>query len=259
MKKLKLNVLKPLALSVWKETKKHAPAVLTGIGIGGMVTTTIMAVNATPKAIMLINERECEEKIEKLPKIEAVKTVWKCYLPAAVTGALSIACLVGATNVSARRNAALATAYSISESALKDYQAKALEVVGEKKEQAIRDAVAKDQIEKNPVSTTKEDIFTEKGGTLCYDSLSGRYFKSDIDAIRKAENNINRQMMNDNYVYLNEFYDELRLPHIDVGDMLGWHIDKGYIDLAFSSQLADDGTPCLVIEYRLPPTYNIGY
>ena len=251
MKKLSLNALKPLASTVWKGAKKHAPAVLTGIGI----TTTIMAVNATPKALMLINERECEEKVEKLSKVEVVKTTWKCYIPAAITGALSVACLIGSNNVSSRRNAALATAYGLAESTLRDYQTKAIEVVGEKKEQAIRDAVAKEKVEKNPV-TTKEIVFTEKGQTLCYDSLSGRYFKSDIDSIRKAENNINRQMMNDNYVYLNEFYDELGLPHIDIGDMLGWHIDKGYIDLSFSSQLADDGTPCLVIEHRVPPTYN---
>ena len=31
----------------------------------------------------------------------------------------------------------------------------------------------------------KEVIITSKGDTLCYDSVSGRYFKSDIGTIKK--------------------------------------------------------------------------
>lgn len=41
-----------------------------------------------------------------------------------------------------------------------------------------------------------------------------------------------------------------------MGDMLGWNIDKGYIDLAFSSQLDANGTPCLVIDYQVAPVYD---
>ena len=49
------------------------------------------------------------------------------------------------------------------------------------------------------------------------------------------------------YVTLNDFYYELGLDGTKMGNMLGWNIDKGYIDLAFSSQLDANGTPCLVI------------
>lgn len=38
--------------------KKHSPEILTGIGIAGMITTTVMAVRATPKALILIEEKE---------------------------------------------------------------------------------------------------------------------------------------------------------------------------------------------------------
>ena len=45
-----------------------------------------------------------------------------------------------------------------------------------------------------------------------------------------------------------------------MGEDLGWNIDDGYIDLSFSSQLAEDGTPCLVINYQLSPVMTIrGY
>ena len=81
-----------------------------------------------------------------------------------VTGVCSAACIIGASSISARRNAALVTAYTISETALKEYRDKAVEVVGVKKEQAIRDAVAKDKLEKANVKE-REFISTGRGET----------------------------------------------------------------------------------------------
>jgi len=236
---------------------KHSPEILTGIGIAGMISSTVLAVKATPKALKLIEEEKEAVYLEgeKMPPIEVVKVCWKCYIPAAVTGVASIACLIGASSVSARRTAALAAAYQISETALSEYREKVIETIGEKKEQTVREKVDKERIEKNPVSRN-DVIVTEKGNTLCYDSLSGRYFRSDIDKIKKAENILNKKMLSDMYVSLNEFYDELNLDHTDIGDELGWNIDKGLIDLYFSSQIADDGTPCIVVNYSIAPKYN---
>lgn len=242
-------------LSLKTAIKKHSPEILTGIGIAGMITTTVMAVRATPKALILIEERKEEIGAEKLEAMDMIKTAWACYIPAAITGTLSVACLIGASSVNARRNAALATAYTLSESALKDYQGKVIEMFGDKKNEAVKDAVAKDKVEKNPV-ITREVIITEKGNTLCYDAISGRYFKSDIEKIKKAECELNRQMLDDMYVSLNDFYYEIGLDSVKLGDELGWNVDSGYIDLSFSSQLASDGTPCLVIDYSVAPRYD---
>lgn len=250
----KSNISKVLS-SVRTSMAKHSPEILTGIGIAGMITTTVMAVRATPKALILIEERKEEIGAEKLETVDTVKTTWFCYIPAAITGTLSIVCLIGASSVNARRNAALATAYTLSESALKDYQGKVVEMFGEKKHETVKDAIAKDKIEKNPIAT-QEVIITEKGNTLCYDVLSGRYFKGDIDKIKKAENELNRQMRDEMYISLNDFYYEIGLENIKLGDELGWNINEGYIDLSFSSQLASDGTPCLVIDYSVAPRYD---
>lgn len=252
---------------------KHSPEILTGIGIAGMVTTTVLAVRATPKALILIEEEKRRQnyellenamhshvetcaRVEALKPVEVIKVTWKCYLPAAVIGVVSAGCLIGASSVNARRNAALATAYALSETALKDYQEKVVETIGEKKEQAVRDEVAKEQIERDPVSN-KEIIVTDKGETLCYDVISGRYFKTDIDKVKRAANELSRQMLDEMYVSLNEFYYEIGLNPIKLGDDLGWNIDNGVIDLHFSAQLADDGrTPCLVLDYHVAPRYD---
>lgn len=233
---------------------KHSPEILTGIGIAGMITTTVLAVKVTPKALRILDDAEYD-KGERLTKQEKVKACWKCYAPAIVIGTTSIACLIGASSVNLRRNTALATAYKLSETALTEYADKTFEVVGEKKEKLIRDKVAEDRIKKDPVSKN-EVLITDKGNTLCYDTISGRYFKSDIDKIKKAENELNKRMLSETYLSLNEFYDELGLAHTRLGDDLGWNIDDGLIDLDFSSQIAEDGTPCLVVDYHITPRYD---
>ena len=248
--------LKRTIKSVERVLTKYSPGILTGIGIAGMIGATFMAVKATPKALYLIETKKEEAEAEELTSIETIKTCWKCYIPAALTTVVSASCLIGASTVSAKRNAALATAYSISEAALREYQEKVVEVIGEKKEKTVRDAVAKDQIERDPVTKSEVVIIDSNSNTLCYEPLSGRYFKSTIDKIKKAEIKLDRQMIQEMYVSLNDFYWEIGLDGTDLGDKMGWNLSKGYMDLSFSSQLADDGTPCAVIVYGIPPVYD---
>lgn len=233
---------------------RHSPEILTGIGIAGMITTTVLAVKATPKALRLLGEAEVK-KGEELTKKEVVKTAWKCYVPAAVTCAASVACLIGASSVHVKRNAVLAAAYKLSETSLAEYREQVIETIGEKKEAAIRSKVHKKHIDENPVGRS-EIIITGNGESLCYDHHSGRYFKSDIEKIRRAVNVINKQMLNENYVSLNDFYDELGLAPTKLGEALGWNIDGGLIDVDFSSQLDENGKPCLAIDYRTEPKYD---
>lgn len=237
-------------------TTKHSPEILTGIGIAGMITTTVLAVKSTPKALELIEEKKKEEDVYELSPIEVVKASWKCYVPAVITGTLSVACLIGASSVHVRRTAALATAYKLSETALSEYKDKVIETIGKKKEETVKERVDKSRIEKNPV-TKNEVIITKKGSTLCYDYLSDRYFESDIDLIKKAENELNKRILHDmcGYCSLNEFYDELGLNHIGVGEDLGWNVDR-LIDIRISSQIADDGRPCIVISHENGPFYE---
>lgn len=244
--------------TVWLSAKKHSPEILTGIGIAGMIATTVLAVRATPKALRLIEDRRADilEEDEKLPPIEVAKAAWKVYVPAVLTCILSTACIIGANSVNQRRNAAIAAAYSLSESALKEYREKVIDTIGERKEQGIRDDIAKDRITENPV---REVIVSDRGSTLCYDSLSGRYFKSDIEKLRRIVNDLNRRMRDEMFISLNDFYCAIDNPDLGptkLGDLLGWNIDKGYIDLNFSSQLTTDGTPCLVLDYAVVPEYE---
>ena len=261
--------------STQQAVAKHSPEILTGIGIAGLVTTTILAVRATPKALGLIElEREGQNQkllaeaevegyencaqITQLKPLDIVKVTWKCYLPAAALGITSIVCLIGASSVNARRNAALATAYKISETAFTEYRDKVVETIGEKKEDVIREKIDKDHLDRNPV-TRNEVIITGKGGTLCFDYYSGRYFESDIDNFKKAINQLNAMMLREEYVSLNDLYDEMGLEHTGVGDILGWNANRVGRDLIqprISSHITDDDRSAIVMSCDPAPTHD---
>ena len=233
-----------------------------GMGIAGMISTTILAVKATPKAVQLLEEKKNDLEVETLPPVEVVKTTWKCYVPAAISCAASIACLIGSNSVNARRHAALATAYKLSESAFNEYRDSVVDVVGEKKEKTIRDKISEKQVNENPVTKT-EIIMTGKGKTLFFDPLSSRYFYSDLELIRRVENKLNKAIIADAFdagVTVNEFYQELGLATTATGDNLGWKIDN-MIDIYPSACIAEEGTdhegePCIVINHYNPPKYD---
>ena len=234
---------------------QHNTEILTGVGISGMIFMSVLVGEATVKAVHAVEAEKEKQQVDRLAASDIAKLVWKYYIPAVITGATSAACLVGASKINLKRNAALATAYTLSETALREYQDKVVETIGEKKEQTVRDAIAQDHIERNPVSTA-EVVVTDRGNTLCYDMWAGRYFRSDIDKIRKAVNELNRIMLSDMYISLNDFYYEIGLPPTKMGDELGWNVDRGLIDIYFSAHLSEDEEPCLAMNFRVRPDYK---
>lgn len=249
----KIDLMK-MTKSLWREVGKQSPQLLTGIGIAGMITTTVLAVKATPKALRLMDSEKVKKGRFELTPTETVKVAWKPYVPAIVTGVVSTICLVSSCSVSTRRTAAIATAYKLSETALAEFREKAVEVVGEKKVKEIKEKIVEDKMIKDPVS--KKGVIIAGGNTLCYDSISGRYFNSDIETIKKAVNEINRQMTYDMYVSLTEFYNEIGLEPTSISDEIGWNLDDGLVEMNYTSKLADDGTPCLSLEYNIAPRYD---
>lgn len=246
--------------SIGRVITKHSPEILTGLGIAGMISTTVLAVKATPKAVKILDEYK--EAVlrdhEKIKPVDAVKLTWKCYVPAVVTGTASVACLIGASKVSLKRNAALATAYSLSETALREYKDAVVETVGEKKEKVVKEKVAAKKIIENPVQSS-EVIITGDGETMCYDNLCGRYFKSDRNHIDKVVNVLNRRLRTEMYISLNDFYSEIGLPPVDVGYYIGWNIDRdsiSEIEIDYGAHLMDDDTPCMTIGFVNRPEYN---
>lgn len=246
--------VKQLMASARTAIVKHSPEILMGFGIAGMIGTTVLAVRATPKAMRCIEEATYEKEDDLTP-LEIVKATWKCYIPTAVTGVLATSCLIGSCSVSTRRHAALATAYKLSETALDEYKEQVVETIGEKKEKDIQTKVNEKQIEKAPVDQSNI-ISTGRGNTLFLDPLSQRYFRSDLEFIRRAENNLNKEILHSIYgtVNINEFYDEIGIERTETGDMMGWNTDR-MVDLNITPGAAPWGEPCFVIAHYNRPDY----
>lgn len=267
--------------SIGKFASKNSTTILTGIAVVGVPTTVIFAVGATPKALSLIDdevysryeksgtEEEFAEwlgikkgdaytwdnRITVLSKWEIFKLTWKCYIPTAATGLVTIGCIIGSNYLSNKRNALLENMYGIAVAASKEYQAKVIETLGSKKELAIRDEISKDRINANPPGTN-EIVVVGQGQVLCYDSLSGRYFRSDMETIRRSVNTMNQRLINETYISLNEFYDELGLRGTVLGEELGWDINKGYLTVDFSVHITPDtNEPCIVLNYQAYPRF----
>lgn len=247
----KLNV--PNFLKTMKtNVVKHSPEILTGVGIAGMGTAIFLAVKDTPKAIRLI-EDEKASKGEPLTKKEVVKVAWKCYIPAAATWMVSATCLIGASSVNLKRNAALATAYQISRTAISEYRDKVVETIGEEKEKIIREKIAAESTEKNRENKT---VIIGGGEFLFQEPITKQYFRSTINEIDKIVNNINKRMLLDMYVSVNELHSEFGVEHTDMGNELGWNVDKGYIEVSYGHGISDRGEPYIMLKYEPAPQYN---
>jgi len=245
--------IKRVIRSVGNTIDANSPAILTGLGVAGVISTVALAIKGTSSAVLVINEVEAV-KHEYLTQREKLELVWKFYIPTAASSALTIAAIIGSNHISTRRNAALLSLYSIADQALKEYQDKVVETIGQKKEEKIRDEIAKDKLDNNPLDG-REVIITGKGNCLFFDTLSGRYFRSDLETVRRIQNDFNELLFNDMFLPLNDLYDMLGLEDTDMGRRAGWDVQNGKLELQFSAKIATDGEPCIVLSYSVEPKY----
>lgn len=231
-------------MSVLNLAKKYAPQFLTGVSVVGVAATGYLAARATYKSYpVLVSDKARKEKFAE---------VWQDYIPAAVVGGSTMATIITANHIHLQRGAALMSAYKISEEAFDRFRSAAAEELGEQTIDKIQELVVKKELDE----TDAEVIQTSEGETLCYDMMSGRYFKSDMESIRTAVNSLNERIINDFYASLNDFYGLLDLPSIPIGEDLGWNSDK-LLQLQYTTILSKDNTPCLAIDYKVAP--QLGY
>lgn len=232
----------------------NSSVLLTGAAVAGTVTTAIFSAKGHTEAVIENANASAQGRDHAEDGKEFIKRYWRCYIPAATSGAVTISCIIGIHSVNTRRQAALISAYSVVDKAFTDYREKVVETIGERQENKVKDEVAKKNLEENPVGDN-EVFITGTGEQLCYDSFTGRYFKSDIETIRKAQNDVNAQVINDMYCSQNEFYHKIGLAPAAIGEEFGWTTDR-FMEINFSTHLSEDGRPCLSLEFIPGPIRN---
>lgn len=244
------------AKNVGRTISDNSPVILTGMAVAGSLGSVVLAAKAGMRA-----QRELDDLLEEIEAGRAdedlltfqgkLKTTWKFYIPAGLMTGATVACVIGANSVNTRRNAAIMSAYSLTDKAFQEYKEKVAEKIGEKKEQEVRDDISKDRLEANPPKENSVVVVGD-GKQLCYDGMTGRYFQSDMQTIRKAVNDINQQCINEVYASQNDFYRLLDLDPVAIGEEVGWRSDH-MLDVSYSSHITGEGVTCLAIDYLVGP------
>lgn len=235
--------------------RDNSSTILTSFGVSGALTTAYLAAKAGYQSVEIIEREKTRFRNGEIAfstpdnlftKRETVKLLWKLYIPTAVSGALTITCIVAGARLSNKKTAAAYSLLTISEKAYTEYREKVIEQLGERKEQAIRDEIAQDRVKE---TSGQGIIIVGSGGVLCFESHTGRYFNSDMETLRKAQNTINAQLISQNEANLNDFYYLIQLPHTSYSSCAGWTSDR-MMELRFSTVMSEDGRPCISFDYN---------
>lgn len=226
-----------------RSIKTNSPVILAVVGAAGVVVTAVLASKASFEAAKDLEEADPQPETT----MEKAKIIWPRYIPAGVSGTVTVVSIIGSNRIGNKKTAAAMTAYSLAERAFGEYREKVAEQFGERKEQNVRDEIAKDVIKNYPPS--KEVIIAGSGHVLCCELMTRRYFMSDMETLRRAQNDVNMNVVNSLYATLSEFYHLVGLSQTSHSDEIGWDSDKLMV-LEFSTILTEDGKPCLAFNYN---------
>lgn len=241
---------------------ENKTTILTGIGVAGTVTATILSGRAGWKAGRQYETREqiLEDFENKdMSTKDQVLAYGPMFIPAAGTCLLACTATIFSNRLSAKETAAMAAMYSMSDKTFQEYKTKVQEKLGQNKEQAARDEIAQERINSNPPSDSTV-IITGNGDVLCYDVLSDRYFRSTVESIKRAENEVNSLILNEDEVSLGRFYEELDLKVTPFADSVGWNLENR-CEVDITTVLSPDQQPCIQIDFKRWPKsdYNRVY
>lgn len=238
--------------------RHSSPIILTCLSVIGVVGTTVMAVRATPKALRLIKAKKDELETDKLTPVELVQATWQCYIPSALMGASTIACIIGIGAMDRRNQAALSSAYAMLNESYKQYRQAAKKVYGEEADNKIHAEMAKDAYVHTSdwgYQVYNMDMDPNSDRLLFYDLASKKYFNTTMAAVLNAQYHVNRNLSIRGDCSLNEYLSFLGLDGIANGDEIGWDIsymieemDCYWLDFDNQRTTLEDGLECIIID-----------
>lgn len=250
------------ALSIAKSAEgfviTNGPSILTGIGIGGMLTTVVVACKETPKAVKLLEEKDLKKPETPKEKfeygMEVLKTTVPVYWPSVVLWATSASCILLANHIHLKRTATLGAAYFVADGRLKELKDKTKDILGEKKADKAREEILAERLANTPLN--KDAIMNTGFGTqLCFDAYHARYFYCSAEKIRRVEIEFEKER-------IAEWNHQHRLTESGVSELLNlavprysgnlWFGPDNPLEFVMSSMLKDD-IPVLVIDYENDP------
>ena len=153
----------------------HISTILTCIGAIGVVTTAVLTAKATPKALQLLERVEIESETP-LTIGKKIRVAAPAYIPAAVSGVSTIACIFGANILNKRTQASMASAYALLDNSYREYRRKVNELYGEAADEEVVTELANDRY-------SEDDVEIPDGQALFFDSNGLRYFNAPMNEV----------------------------------------------------------------------------
>ena len=241
--------------------QEHAPKLLFGGGVVGMIGSTVLACRSTLRleevldeikfdlnTAEAIREQHSEEYSESdLQHDKAVIYVRsgaklaKLYAPAAAVGVISIAALTKSHTILQERNTALIAAYAALDKGFREYRARVVEKFGEEQDQEFR--YSSEVVVEGDSKTKKKPrtrVNVDDGPSIYarfFDEYSEMWSKEpeyNKLFLQCEQNWANDMLRVRGHLFLNEVYRRLGLDHTTAGSVVGWRIGDGggdgYVD-----------------------------
>lgn len=257
----------PVFAKVSKFVAANSSAILTGIGVIGVVATTILTYKATESTLDEIvqlrlakEDEEPEAEEIKIEKADIFKACWRHWIPVALTVGITITSIVTANRISAAKLAAMASAYKMSEDARKNYKQAVIEKFGPNKEAdvstnagliAASNALADGSIPCDAI------IATGCGDQPVFVSFLGCYIRSSVPAIERQLNDLSKELQRQGFgeASVHDILTAMQVPARCIPKWLQratWIIDADKpetyeIEPRIDSKLLDDGTAVAVL------------
>lgn len=229
----------------------NSPHILFGVGVLGIITSTVLACRATLKLEKTLddlqNSKELMDASDNAPSNREITIHYtrasfelvKLYGPAVGVGGASLLALTGSHVQLSRRNTALTVAYTSLHQAYAGYRNRVRGYVGDEKERDLYHGVTLEKVE-GLDGKKKEIKVADPNGLSVYakffDEASPNWSKDpEINRlfVQCQQNYLNDRLYAIGHVFLNEAYDALGIDRTSAGQIVGWVVgDKGdnYID-----------------------------
>jgi len=240
--------------------QKHAPAILFGAGVTGVVTSTVLACKATLSLSDILDEMREELDMVIYDAVEPdskdiayvyakhVAKITRLYAPSVAIGTASIAALTGSHVVLTRRNAGLTAAYAALAKAYDEYRFRVKSELGEDKETSIYKGVSLDKKTKEleePKSISAVGANATSPYARFFDEYSINWQKNaELNRlfVQCQQNTANQILITKGHLFLNEVYDMLGIDRTSAGAVVGWvigngaHVGDNYVDFGIFTE-----------------------
>lgn len=220
-------------MKVRKPDNRTLGLIFTGLAMAGVPITATLSAMRAPKYKEILSEYE-DPETKEVKTVDKVKAGLKTQWPAAIAGALTCAFIALAEKLNLTEIAGLVTTCGFLVKNRDKLEQKILEYTGKEEGdkilKQIKKEVNEDMVKEVYVRSAGPSVEeTGRGDLLCYEAYSGRWFRSSELAVEKAVERLNSMFAEDqNYVCLNDFYDELGIERTHFGHQWGWTPNEDY-------------------------------